>query len=459
MSRSIPTPARRNWLAILATGIGFALVQLDVSIVNVALVSIGADLRTGIAGLQWVVDAYAVAFAALLLSAGSLGDRVGARKALIAGFALFGAASLGCGLAPDAPTLIIARVAQGAAAALLVPCSLALLNHASQRDTAARARAIGWWTAAGSVSLSAGPVLGGMLVSTLGWRSIFLINLPIAATGIWLARRFLAESTPRPAGFDPAGQVLGTLALAALIGAVIEAGSATGAGALPFAGLAIAAVAGAAFLLAEARVRQPMLPLGFFRHPSFGLAILVGFLINFTLYGVIFALGLYLQQVRGWSPVDSGIAFMPFAVTLLASNLAAGWIVGRIGTRAPMAAGLAIGAVGYWLLCRLDGTTPYVSMLPGLVAIPLGIGLAVPAMTTSLLATVPRARGGIASGVLNAVRQTGGAIGVALFGSFMAASQMRGVDMALTISATVLAAAAIAVGYCRKLQMSEIVTR
>jgi DHA2 family methylenomycin A resistance protein-like MFS transporter len=428
---------------IVATSLGFVLVQLDITIVNVAMARIGAGLGMGIAGLQWVFDAYTLAFAALLLSAGALGDRFGARRAFLAGFALFLAASLGCGLALDAATLIAARVAQGVGAALLVPSALALLNHACRDDAAARARAIGLWTAAGSVAMAAGPVLGGLLIDSFGWRSIFLVNLPLGAVGILLSRRFLDESGSSSGALDPAGQLLGILALFGLTGAAVEAGDLGWSAPLVLAGLAATIVSGGGFLLVEARGARPMLPLHFFGHAGFSAATAIGFLVNLTFYGMIFVFNLYLQHVRHYSPIASGLAFLPVPLVVILANLAAARLAAWRGPRLPMVTGLAIGALGFVLLARIDTATPYAAMLPGLLVSSGGLGLVVPSMTMAVLSAVPRARSGVASGVLNTMRQAGGAVGVALFGSFLAADGVAGLRLVFTTSAALVGAAAI----------------
>jgi len=255
-------------LTILATSLGFVLVQLDVSIVNIALAKIGADLGTAVAGLQWIVDSYALAFAALLLSAGALGDQIGARKGFIVGFAAFVAASLGCGLAPGPIALDVARAFQGIGAALLVPCSLALLNQAAGNDTRLRARAVSLWTASGSVALAVGPVLGGFLVDSLGWRSIFLINIPIGLAGIFLTQTFVEESPSRHHTFDPAGQLFAITTLLGLVGAVI-CSEGSGFSPIVWCALIIAFVSGAAFVSVESRVSSPMLPVRFLSATDF----------------------------------------------------------------------------------------------------------------------------------------------------------------------------------------------
>jgi DHA2 family methylenomycin A resistance protein-like MFS transporter len=429
-------------LTILATSLGFVLVQLDVSIVNIALAKIGADLGTAVAGLQWIVDSYALTFAALLLSAGALGDQIGARKGFIVGFAAFMAASLGCGLAPGPIALIVARAFQGIGAALLVPCSLALLNQAAGNDTRLRARAVSLWTASGSVALALGPVLGGFLVDSLGWRSIFLINIPIGVAGIFLTQAFVQESPSRHHTFDPAGQLFAIIALLGLVGAVI-CSEGRGFNPIVWCALIIAFVSSAAFVSVESRVSSPMLPLDFFRQPTFTAATLIGLAVNFTLYGVIFILGLYLQRIRGYSPVMSGLMFLPLPIVLLFSNLMAGRLASGTNLRPLMVIGLLVGAAGYWFFHSIDADTSYLQMLPGFVVIALGVGLAVPCMTTALLTTVPASRSGVASGVLNSVRQAGGALGVAVYGALLNEKNVAGAQLSFWISAVLLILAAL----------------
>lgn len=438
---------RRHALTVVAASLGFALVQLDVSILNVALARIGEAIGTDVTGLQWVVDAYAIVFASLLLGAGALGDRLGARFAYNFGLALFALASLGCGLAPGIGMLIGARALQGIGAACLVPCSLALLSHACGDDAAARARAISWWTAAGSIALAAGPVIGGALVDLVGWRSIFLVNLPVAAAGIWLTRHVVADTPPRGGALDPMGQAFALVMLLALAGAVIEAGR-FGVDTGPvLAGFTVAALCGGGFLIVERWDADPMLPLGFFRDPMFSAAVLVGLLINLTLYGVLFVLGLYLQQVRGYSPIEAGLAFLPFPVALGMANIAAGRVSVRAGIRLPMATGLLVAGLGYGMLSCLGTDSSYLALLPGLIIIPAGVGLAVPLMTTALLSTVPRSRSGVASGVLNTVRQAAGGVGVALFGALMAGRGVPGIQTAMLFSAVLMGCGALAAGF------------
>ncbi len=448
-------PVQLNWI-IAATSFGFVVSQLDVTIVNVALPNMAERLGASVSGLQWVVDAYALLFASLLLSAGALGDRLGAKHVYIGGFLLFAVASLGCGLAPNATVLIAARAVQGMGAAALVPPSLALLTHACGDDAKVRARAIGLWTAAGGISIAAGPVAGGFLIGWFGWRSIFLVNLPLVAAGIALTWRFVPE-TPRNGGgrhLDLIGQAFAIIALIGLTGAIIEMGPRgwdDGYVQIAFAGGGAAAIV---FILVEAMRANPMLPLSFFRIRTFSAAVAVGTLVNLAYYGTIFVLSLYLQQARGYGVIAAGLAFLPLTATFILSNILAGTLVGHFGSRLPMAGGFLVAASGYLLLRLLDGATPFWLMVPGFVLIPLGMGCGVPAMTAAMLSSVERKFSGTASGVLNTARQAGGAVGVAAFGALVGRAHeaiIPGLHLAVTISGGLLIlAAAISLAGIRK---------
>jgi DHA2 family methylenomycin A resistance protein-like MFS transporter len=433
---------------IAATSFGFVVSQLDVTIVNVALAKMASNLNASVSGLQWVVDGYALMFASLLLSAGALGDRLGAKRLYIAGFVLFAAASLGCGLAPNAAVLVGARAIQGIGASALVPPSLALLTHACGDDVKKRARAIGLWTAAGGVSIAAGPVVGGFLIGWFGWRSIFLVNLPLVAIGIALTWRYVAETPRNGHGrhLDLLGQGLAICALIGLTGAIIEAGPRGPADAVVLAGFAVGVVATILFLIVEAHSDSPMLPLSFFRNRTFSATVAVGTVVNLSFYGTIFVLSLYLQQARGYGVIAAGLAFLPLTATFILSNIAAGALVGRFGSRLPMTGGFLVAACGYLLLRVLDGQTPFWLMVPGFVLIPLGMGTGVPAMTAALLSSVERKFSGTASGVLNTARQAGGAVGVAGFGALVGKNHeaiVSGLHGAVSISAGLLVLAAL----------------
>src|SRR5215831_6535935 len=362
-AQAAPHPQRLSGsLTLAAMSLGYGVVQLDVTIVNTALSAIGASLGGGVAELQWVVSAYTIAFAAFILTAGALGDRIGARKIFMAGFALFTAASLACALAPSAAILIAARCVQGLAAAILVPNSLALLNHA-YHDEKARGRAVAIWAAGASLALTAGPFLGGALITLTGWRAIFLVNLPIGLAGLWLAWRF-AEETPRleQRELDLPGQIAAVAALGLLAGALIEAGQRGWMHPLVLAGFAMAAVAGALFVTQERRAAQPMLPLSLFGHRMFALTSLIGLLVNIAIYGLIFVLSLYFQEINGLSAFQTGLAFVPMTAVVFPVNLVAPRLAERIGAPATIAIGAVISALGCLALLGIQPDTGFAAI-------------------------------------------------------------------------------------------------
>lgn len=441
---------------IAATSFGFVVTQLDVTIVNVALSRIATGLSVHVAGLQWVVDAYTLPFAVLMLSAGVLGDRFGSRRAYLAGLAIFAIASLACGLAPNVATLIAARAVQGAGGALLIPSSLALLNHAAANDHGLRARAIGLWTAGGSVAIAAGPVAGGLLVSSLGWRSIFLVNLPLCAIGIYLTLRSvpLVARARATHHLDPLGQLLAILAVGGLTCSMIETRPLGVGHPLVIGGVVLAVSAAIAFYFAETKSNEPMLPFEIFRLPNFSPAVIFGTFMNLSFYGIFFVLSLYLEQARGYSTLRTGLAYLPLMCTFIVSNVASGVVGSRTGPRLPMILG-AIGTfAGFAMLSQLGPSTSYAAMLLPFIVIPAGMGFAIPAMTATVLSSVDRSRSGTASAVINAARQTGGAIGVAIFGALAGNSPaqiIRGLKTASIISlGLLLIATLVAWKYIRR---------
>ncbi|MGO4127536.1 MFS transporter [Inquilinus sp. YAF38] len=439
------TPARRA-ARLAALSLGVVVVQVDVTVVNVALDQIQGLMQGGVAGLQWVVNGYTLAFASLLLTGGALGDRFGARRLYLAGFALFTLASLACGLAPTGTVLIAARVAQGLGGALLMPCSLALVAHA-YHDPGERMRAIGIWAGAGGMAMVAGPVVGGVLVALFGWRSIFLINLPIGAIGLWLTLRFVSETEGRHnRALDLPGQILAIVALVALTGSIIEGEPVGWTHPLVLGGMALFVLAGIGFILVESRNAAPMMPLGLFRHPVFSAVSLIGFLLNAGYYGSTFLLSLYFQGPLGLSPLLTGLAFVPMTGLIAVINVFAGRIAARHGARLPMVSGLCVAVAGFGALAlALTPTTDYGGLWWTLLLIGCGTALTVPPMTAALLATVDRARSGIASGVLNSLRQTGGALGVAVLGAIGGGGlSVEGMRLAMGLSGGVLVFALLA---------------
>ena len=451
-SGSFTAPVAR----VLATvSIAFVVTQLDVTIVNIALPNIGAQLRAPVSVLQWIVDAYTLAFAVLMLSAGVLGDRFGARRLFAGGLVLFALASLACGLAPTAGALVAARAAQGIGAAAMLPNSLALLNRACSHDPHLRARAVGLWTASGAVAIAAGPVLGGMLIAAWGWRSIFLVNVPICAVGLVATYAYVPRSGKDamtahrhpPVGIDLPGQCIAIVALTALTGAVIEIRPLGANDPFIVAALAASALAASAFVVVEAKSRAPMVPLALLRDRTFSAAVMFGICVNMAYYGMVFVLSLFMQRVRDDTALQAGLAFLPLTGGFLVSNVVSAWVVARYGPHRPMMIGAVVGALGYAMLHFAQADTPLLSMLLPFVLIPAGMGLAVPAMTTAVLASVEHKRAGTASALLNTARQAGGAVGVAAFGALAsgvgAASVVSGLQVSAAIAAALLVAGVV----------------
>jgi DHA2 family methylenomycin A resistance protein-like MFS transporter len=439
-------PPLAKSLTLAAMSLGYVVVQLDVTIVNVAINSIGADFGDSVADLQWIVNAYTITFAAFILTAGALGDRLGARRIFIAGFAVFVLASLACALAPGLPVLIVARLCQGIGAAILVPNSLALLNHAYPEEHE-RHWAVGIWAAGASFSLTAGPLVGGALIALFGWRSIFLINLPLGLAGIWLTSRYAAESARSPArALDIPGQITAVLALGSLAAAMIEGGERGWSDGFVLIGFAVFAILAALFLGAESRSKTPMLPLVLFRNAAFSAMALTGLLVNIGCYGLIFVFSLYFQRLDHLSPLRTGLAFAPMMAAVLATNLTAASVIAAIGARLTIAVGLAITAASCLALLGLRQGVPYAALCAQLIGLGAGLGLLVPPMTSTLLGSVNKHHSGIASGVLNAMRQTGSVIGVALFGALLgsAGGFIAGARLSLAIAAALALCALVA---------------
>ena len=325
----------------MAVCLGFFVIQLDVTIVNVALPTIQRDIGGTVAGLQWVIDAYTLALAAVMLTAGSAADRLGAKREFMAGLVAFAAGSAGCAAAPGLGVLIAARTVQGLGASALLPCSLALIVH-HFHDAEPRARALGVWGGMGSIGVALGPVAGGGLIAAVGWRSIFLVNIPFCILTGWLVARYVAESSRDSSRrADIPGLLLGVVALAGLTGGFIEAGQRGWLAPLPGALIATGIIAGVLFVCAERRRADPMLPLRLFRARPFSAATGVGVLFNFCLYGTLICISLYLQQSRHESAIATGLLILPMSVAVGIGSAASGWLTARSGPRPPMVAGLA----------------------------------------------------------------------------------------------------------------------
>lgn len=438
-------PPRRGVLSLplVAICLGYFMVILDTTVVTVALPALRADLDTGLSAVQWVVDGYAVMFAALLLSGGAWADRFGARRVCQVGLVSFLVASAGCAAAPGVGVLIAARFAQGVGAALAVPSSLALLR-ATHPDPAQRARAVGVWGGVAGVAAAAGPVLGGLLVSAATWRLVFLLNIPVGLAGILLVARCVPAPPPRPHRLDPAGQVTGMLALAGLTAALIEGGHLGWASPLVPTGLGVFAVATVAFLLAERRSAAPMLPAGLFASPGVTVGTAVGLLINLGFYGELFVLALYLQQVPGYPALLAGLALLPqMGAALVASPLSGRYTARVGGPRRTLLTGLAVGAAGLFALAAVGAHGPYPLLVVPLAATGFGMAFTMPAATSAVLDAAPAGRAGTASGTVNTARQVGGVIGVALLGQLAGAAGPRHAHLTVALA---LAGAAFLAG-------------
>ncbi|MFI7344222.1 MFS transporter [Streptomyces sp. NPDC050085] len=425
--------------------LAFFVITLDTTVVNVALPSIGAQWDGQVSALQWVVTAYTLLFAALLLSAGAISDRIGASRAFTIGLSVFTLMSVLCGLAPSLDVLIVARAIQGAGAAVMMPASLALVRQAYDEPTH-RARGIAWWTAGGGAAVAAGPVVGGALTTGLGWRWIFFINIPVGIVALVGMLR-APQSPRRPAPMDPLGQVTAVLALAALVFAVINGGSHGWTDVGTVAGFVVAVVAAAVFLAAESRQSNPAVPLSMFRNPAVAVCTSAGLALNLGYYGLVFVFTIFFQDHRGASALVAGLMFIPMTAFTTVVNLLAGKLTNRHGPRFPLLLGQIIQTLGILGLLFVTQDTPTPLLLLLLVPLGIGGGLAIPPLTTAMLESVPHERAGLASGVLSAARQFGGAIGVALLGALIADSThfMRGMRISLIIGAAVLVATMLAV--------------
>lgn len=422
MSTAPPQPAGTlrtasaagRWV-LLASVLGSGMAFLDGTVVNVALPRIGEDLDAGLAGLQWTVNGYALTLAGLLLLGGSLGDRLGRRRIFIAGVGWFAVASLLCAAAPTVEVLILARALQGVGAALLTPASLAIIEAGFHPDD--RGAAIGAWIGLTGIAAAIGPFLGGWLVQAVSWRLIFLINLPLAVAVVWVAARHVPESRdPSTDGrrLDVTGAALAALGLAGLTYALTEGPAsgwtplATGAG---VAGVALLGL----FLLAQARLPDPMMPLGMFSSRLFSAANAVTFLVYAALSAALFLLPIQLQQVAGYSPLRAGAALVPMTVVMLLLSARVGRLAQRTGPRLPMSVGPVVAAAGLALMARVGPGSGYVAdVLPAVLVFGLGMAVTVAPLTATVLAAAGPEHAGVASAVNNGVARVAGLLAVAV---------------------------------------------
>jgi EmrB/QacA subfamily drug resistance transporter len=424
---STEEPSRRRRLGILMIcSMSLLIVGLDVTIVNVALPSIGREFHAPLSGLQWTIDAYTLVLASLLMLSGSTADRLGRRRTFIIGLVTFGAGSLLCSLAPNLTLLIVFRMMQAVGGSMLNPVAMSIITN-TFTNPRERAQAIGVWGAVIGVSMALGPVIGGALVSSVGWRSIFWINIPVALVAAVLARKYIPESKAAVARkVDVPGQVFVVTLLASLTYGIIEAPNRGWTSPLIVGALAIAVVSLAGILYWERRATQPLIDLRFFRSVPFSSAAVVAIASFAALGGFLFLNTLYLQDVRGLSPLHAGLDTLPMAVMTMILSPISGRIVGRHGGRIPMViAGIAL-ATACLLLVGLSATTPFTWLFTAYVIFGIGFGFVNAPITNTAVSGMPRSQAGVAAGIASTSRQIGQTLGVAVVGSLVTASLQKG---------------------------------
>ena len=445
---------RERWTVLLVVSAATAMLLLDVTVVNVALPAIRDDLDASFGEMQWVIDVYALTLAATLLGAGVLADRIGRRAIFAAGLGLFTVCSALCAAAPSPVFLDLARGAQGIGGAAMFASSLALL--ANEFQDAERGFALGVWGGVTGAALALGPLVGGLLTDGLGWRWIFLVNLPIGALLIWLTMRSLPESRQqRPRRLDLAG--MATFAATCFLATYgLIRGNEDGWSSPPIVvSLAGAVALIAVFLVVERRATAPMLPLSLFRVPAFTGTALVAFAQSVALYPLFLFLAIYLQNGLGLSPTETGLRLLPLTLVLFVVAPVSGRLTGRWPLRVPLTAGLVLIGAGLLLMRSIDASSDWTALLPGLLVGGLAIGVISPALAAAMVSVLPVERSGLASGINNTFRQLGIAIGIAGLGAIFEnrvsgepeslAGIVAGLDAVLAVAAVVaLLAAALA---------------
>ena len=415
--------SRRKWLVLVAMVFGLFMPVLDNLVVNVALPTIQRHLGAGVSELQWIIDAYTLTFATFMLTGGTLSDRFGRRRFFIGGLVVFTVGSLACGLSSSIGELIAFRALQGLGGSLLLPGSLAIISATFQGKE--RGAAIGIWSAMSGVAIAAGPLVGGYLVQHVNWQSIFFVNVPVGAVAIVLTWLAVHESrdTSGLRRLDPPGAVTGTLGLFFLVYATIEGNTRGWTDGLIIGSYALAAALLAAFIVIELRRRLPMLPLSFFRNPTFSAAIGTAMAVFFALFGMTFFLSLYLQNVAGYDPVATGIRMVPFTVMILLIAPVSGRLSDRFGSRWFMASGTALLAGGLAMALRMKVGSGYAGViLPGMIMMGAGMALTMAPLSSAVMGSVDQRRVGIASATQTTSSQVGGVFGIALLGAVVTAA-------------------------------------
>ncbi len=433
---NVETRAKKS-LSLAALCLGFFMVIMDVTVVNVALPNMALGLHAQLSDLQWVVAGYSLTLACFLLFAGHLSDQVGAKQTLVLGLIFFVITSFACGIAPTINFLILFRFLQGMAAAALMPASLALIN-ASYDDKKERVKAIGIWGGVGGIAAASGPVIGAVLTSYLSWRFVFFINIPIGLITVFLVMRYVVKTQKHlNPHFDLPGQFLGIITTASFAFVLIEIGRLGWSSLLVITASMVFVVSLCLFILVEKHVKQPMFPLGFFKLKNFSISVFIGMLLNTGLYGELFILPLYFQQIRGYSVMQAGFAIFPLLILVAISSYLSGRVASHKGEKLPLVIGLVIGMVGFFSLLIVGAHSPqYFFLLLPLAMIGFGTAFAMPASTIIAIHAVPTNRAGIASAAFNTSRQLGSLIGVAAFGTIIvtASSFMNGMHITLIIA-------------------------
>ncbi len=410
----------RPGLVLLTTSLGVLIAQIDTAVVNLAVKRIGSDLHASVGALQWVIDAYNLAYASFLLTGGTLGDLLGRRAIFVAGIALFTAGSLVCGLAPDETVLIVGRALTGLGAALALPTSLALLTVAYP-DSKERVRAIGVWASCYGVAMAIGPTLGGFLVDVSGWRSIFFLIIPICALTLTLGFGIPESSNARGRHLDLFGQALAVLALGSLCFTAIEGAHLGWTSPLVLGATVVFVLALPALIRLEARSIGGLVPLDLFRNRMFSASLAIASCMTFGMYAMLFLTPLYLQAVRGASALVAGLDLLPLACTFVAVSQYSGRLMNTLGARRVMTAGMALMGGGLVPLALASADTSFWLIAAGLVSIGAGLGLEAGPVMAVAVANVPPERAGTASGLGNTARMVGATLGVAILGAVFAA--------------------------------------